>query len=325
MLVRFASRWAAAALACLFFVAPASAQEWPKLKQITLVSPYPPGGTNDIVARLFADKLAASVGQSVVVENRAGAAGAVGSKFVAQAAPDGYTLISTNNGAMIIQPLLNANATYDPLKDFTPVTQLAAAYLGIGVHKSLPATTMKEFVTALKASPGKYFYGSSGAGSFGHFNGEYFKATHGLDATHVPFRGSAAALTDLIRGEVHFMMDPLVLSQAGSESVRILAVTNPARIPSHPDIPTIAEAGFPEFNLQGWFGVFGPPKLPKEIADKITAVAVAFVRDPEVQKKFEAAGIVATAKSGKDFEDLIANGKKTFADIQKSAKIVVNQ
>lgn len=322
---RLAGLLAAVAITSMSFVSPTSAQDWPKLKQITLVSPYPPGGTNDIVARLFADKLAASIGQSVVVENRAGAAGAVGSKYVAQAGPDGYTLISTNNGAMIIQPLLNANATYDPLTDFTPISQLAAAYLAIGVHKTLPATTMKEFIAALKASPGKYFYGSSGAGSFGHFNGEFFKATHGLDATHVPFRGSAAALTDLIRGEVHFMMDPLVLSQAGSESVRILAVTNPARIPSHPNIPTIAEAGFPDFNLQGWFGVFGPPKLPKEIADKVAAVAAEFVKDGDVQKKFEAAGIVASAKSGKDFADLISSGRKIFGDIKQSAKIVVNQ
>ncbi len=314
-----------AVLAGLALATMAHAQDWPKQRQITLVSPYPPGGTNDIVARLFADKLAASIGQSIVVENRAGSAGAVGTKYVAQAAPDGYTLLSSNNGAMIIQPLVNQHATYDPLKDFTPVTQLAGSFLAIGVHKSLPATTVKEFVTALKASPGKYFYGSSGAGSFGHFNGEFFKATHGLDATHVPFRGSAAALTDLIRGEVHFMMDPLVLSQVGNDAVRILAVTNPARIASYPDIPTIAESGFPDFILEGWFGVFGPAGLPKEITDKIAAIAAEFVRDPDVQKKFETAGIVASAKSGKDFADLIASGKKIFSDIQKSAKIVVNQ
>lgn len=303
----------------------AHAQEWPKQRPITLVSPYPPGGTNDIVARLFADKLSQSIGQSIVVENRAGSAGAIGSKYVANAAPDGYTLLSANNGAMIIQPLVNPNANYDPLKDFTPITELAGSYLAIGVHKSVGATTVKEFIAALKANPGKYFYGSSGAGSFGHFNGEYFKSTHGLDATHVPFRGSANALTDLIRGEVHFMMDPLVLSQAGNDAVRILAVTNPARIPSHPDIPTIAEAGFPDFNLEGWFGVLGPAKLPKEIVDKIAAVAAEFVKDPAVQQKFEAAGIVADAKSGQDFADLIASGKKIFADIQKSAKIIVNQ
>lgn len=316
---------AAIALATLVCATPLAAQDWPKQRPITMVSPYPPGGTNDIVARLFADKLSQAIGQSIVIENRAGSAGAVGSKFVANAAPDGYTLLSANNGAMIIQPLVNPNATYDPLKDFTPITELAGSYLAIGVHKSLGATTVKEFIAALKASPGKYFYGSSGAGSFGHFNGEYFKATHGLDATHVPFRGSANALTDLVRGEVHFMMDPLVLSQAGSDAVRIIAVTNPARIPSHPGIPTIAEAGFPDFNLEGWFGVLGPPKLPKEIADRIAAVAAEFVKDPDVQKKFEAAGIVAAAKSGKDFTDLIASGKKTFADIQKAAKIVVNQ
>lgn len=325
MLIRLAGHAGALLLSCLVALSSATAQDWPKLKQITLVSPYPPGGTNDIVARLFADRLAASIGQSIVVENRAGSAGAVGSKYVAQAAPDGYTLLAANNGAMIIQPLVNQHANYDPLKDFTPVTQLAASFLAIGVHKSVPATTVKEFIAALKATPGKYFYGSSGAGSFGHFNGEYFKATHGLDATHVPFRGSAAALTDLIRGEVHFMMDPLVLSQAGGDAVRILAVTNPERIPSHPTIPTIAESGFPDFNLEGWFGVLGPPKLPKDIADKIAAVAAEFVKDAEVQKKFEAAGIVAAAKSGKEFEALIASGRKIFSDIQKSAKIVVNQ
>src|SRR5437879_9322077 len=190
--------WLAATLA---LPAVAQAQQWPT-RPITLVSPYPPGGTNDIVGRLFADKIAARLGQPIIVDNRAGAAGIVGSLAVSRAAPDGYTLLVANNGALVIQPLVSPQAKYDAVTSFTPIVRLAVAYQFVGVNADLPAKSMADLVALAKKDPGKLNYGSAGTGSFGHFSGEMLRLLTGAQMQHVPYRGRATGVTGLGGGQV---------------------------------------------------------------------------------------------------------------------------
>lgn len=314
------NRFAYGLVTVLALPAAAFAQAWPS-KPITLVSPYPPGGTNDVVGRLVAEKVAADLGTTIVVENKPGAAGIVGSKFVAAAAPDGYTLLTANNGSHVIQPVIAKNAPYDALKDFTPIASVVAAYAFLGIPSSLPPKTLKEFIDFAKAQPGKLNYGSAGSGSFGNFAGEFFKLVTGTDIVHIPGRGSGQALTDMIGGSTHLMLDPIVLQQVGSGRVRALAVTAPARLPNQPDIPTVAEAGVPDLVLAGWFGWFGPASLPKDITDRVAASMQKAVADPTVRERLLAAGVVPNFNGPAAFVDQIRKDTALYADIRKRANI----
>jgi tripartite-type tricarboxylate transporter receptor subunit TctC len=313
-----------AALLAVTVAAPAAAQDWPN-RPITLVSPYPPGGTNDIVGRLFADRIAAKLGQPIIVENRPGAAGIVGSLAVSRAAPDGYTLLTANNGALVIQPLLSSQAKYDAATSFTPIVRLAVAYQFVGVNADVPAKTMGELIALAKAQPGKLNYGTAGTGSFGHFSAEMLRLQTGVEMLHVPYRGSAAALTDLISGQIQAMFDPLVLSQKDSGRVRVLGVSSPQRLSAYPDVPTMKEAGLPDFDPAGWFGYFGPPGLPKEIAQKIAEAAAQAAKDPEIVQKLEAAGLVAGTMLPGEFAAFIRTYKGTYEEIKRRANIEAAQ
>jgi tripartite-type tricarboxylate transporter receptor subunit TctC len=309
--------WLAAALA---LPGVAQAQQWPA-RPITLISPYPPGGTNDIVGRLFADKLSAKLGQPIVVENRAGAAGIVGSLAVSRAAPDGYTLLMANNGALVIQPLVSAQAKYDAVTSFTPIVRLAVAYQFVGVNMDLPAKSMADLVALAKKDPGKLNYGSAGTGSFGHFSGEMLRLLTGAQMQHVPYRGSASAVTDLAGGQIQVMFDPLVLSQVNGDRVRVLGTTAPARLQRYRGVPTMKEAGLPGFDPIGWFGYFGPPDLPKEIALKIAEAAAEFAKEPETIEKLEAAGLATGTMLPDEFAAFIKDYKVKYEDIKRRANI----
>jgi tripartite-type tricarboxylate transporter receptor subunit TctC len=295
-------------------------QAWPT-RPVTIVSPYPPGGTNDVVARALADRLPPLLGQPVLVENRPGAAGIIGSQSVMRAPADGYTLLAGNNGSHIVQPLVSSQAKYDALRDFTPVTRLVAAAQFIGVNSDLPAKNLQEFLALLKREPGKYNYSSSGSGSVGNFSGEWLKMVAGIDVVHVPFKGSAQALTELMAGRVHFMIDPLVLSQVKSGRVRVLATTSPERFPGHPDIPTMREAGLPEFDLMGWFGLFGPAGLPREVAQKLAQASATVFADAELKARLPASGVVAATTTPEGFVAIIRRDQERFADIKRRANI----
>ena len=310
--------------ACLVLALPgaATAQQWPS-RPITLISPYPPGGTNDIVGRLFADKIAAKLGQPIVVENRPGAAGIVGSLAISKAAPDGYTLLMANNGALIIQPLVSAQAKYDANESFTPIVRLAVAYQFVGVNADLPAKSMSELVALAKKEPGKLNYGSAGTGSFGHFSGEMLRLLTGAQMQHVPYRGSANAVTDLAGGQIQAMFDPLVLSQADGGRIRVLGTTAPERLARYPNIPTMKEAGLPDYDPIGWFGYFGPPGLPKEIALKIAEAAAEFAKEPDTAQKLEAAGLVPGIMLPDAFAAFIKGYKVKYEDIKKRANIEI--
>lgn len=313
-------RLAAAAAILAACAGPACAQAWPA-RTLTIVSPYPPGGTNDVVARAFADRLGPLLGQAVIVENRPGAAGIVGSQSVMRAAADGHTLLVGNNGSHIVQPLVSTQAKYDALKDFTPVARLVSAAQFIGINADLPAKTLPEFLALLRREPGKYYYSSSGSGSVGNFSGEWLKLLAGFDATHVPFKGSAQALTELMAGRVQFMIDPLVLSQVKSGRVRVLATTSPERFPGHADIPTTREAGLAEFDVMGWFGLFGPAGLPREVGTRLAQAAATIFADADLKARLPASGVVAAVTSPEAFVAVIRRDQERFADIKKRANI----
>jgi tripartite-type tricarboxylate transporter receptor subunit TctC len=307
-------------LSATFAVNFAHAQAWPG-RNVTDISPYPPGGTNDVVARLFADGLQSKLGAPFVVENRAGAAGIVGSSFVSRAAPDGYTLLSANNGSHIIQPLVSSQTKYDAIKDFTPITRFAVAYQFIGVNAELPIKSVSDLIDYAKKNPGKLNYGSAGSGSFGNFAGAYLSLLAGIDIVHIPYRGSAAALSDLLSGQIQFMIDPIVLTQMAGGKVRVIATTAPQRFPSYPDIPTVKESGLPQFDVVGWFGLFGPPGLPPEIVKKLADTAAEIGERADIEAKLLNVGLLPAVLTPEQFVQLIEHDRKVFSDIKEKANI----
>ncbi len=302
--------------------AQAQADKWPS-RTVTIVSPYNPGGTNDVVARLLAERLQKALGQPFVVENKAGAAGIVGATGVMRAAPDGYTLLSGNNGALVVQSVVKTPAPYDPASSFTPLVKLADAANFFAVSADLPVKTVGEFIAYAKQRPGQLNYSSSGSGSFGNFMGEYFKQLTGSFVVHIPGRGSAAALNEMMAGRVHLMIDPLVLSQRSGGRVKVLATTNSARVDAYPDIPTMKESGGPEMAITGWFGLLGPANLPREVTEKIEAATRDMDKDPEVRRALLASGLVPAPVTGSAFSTLIREDMLRYTEIQKRAQIVV--
>ena len=300
----------------------ALAQAWPA-RQVTIISPYAPGGTNDVVARLLADRFQKAFGQPFVVENRVGAAGIVGSSLVMRAAPDGYTLLSGNNGALIVQSVVKSPSPYDPSTAFTPLVKVADAPNYIGISSEVPAQSVGELISLAKREPGKLNYSSAGSGSFGNFMGEYFKLLTNTDIVHIPGKSSGPALTEMMAGRIQMMIDPLVLSQRNGGKVKVLATTQVARVEAYPDIPTIVESGGPEINIVGWFGLVGPAGLPKDVVDKIDAVTRTAMTDPEIKKTLAVAGLVPSFLGSAQFAPLIRDDIKRYTDVKVRAKMVV--
>jgi tripartite-type tricarboxylate transporter receptor subunit TctC len=237
-------------------------------QSIRMIVPFPAGGPTDIVARPLAQLLGEAFKIIVVVDNRGGAGGSVGADAVARAAPDGYTLLMATVGTNAINPSLYKKLPYDAIKDFTPIALVAAAPLAIVVHPSLPANDLAGLVARAKQMPGKLSYGSAGNGTPGHLTGESFKRTAGIDLQHVPYKGSAPAVTDLMGGQIPVMFDPLqsVVSHVRSGKLRAIAVSSAARSPAAPDIPTVAESGHKGFEFTAWWGVFAPAALPAPLS-----------------------------------------------------------
>ncbi len=300
----------------------AQADTWPS-RTVTIISPYAPGGTNDVVARMLAERLQRAFGQAFVVDNKPGAAGILGSTQVMRAAPDGYTLLAGNNGALIVQSVVKLPSPYDPATAFTPIFKAADAPNYVGVSADVPAKTVGELIALAKREPGKLNYSSAGSGSFGNFMGEYFKLLTGTDIMHIPAKSSGPALTELMAGRIQMMIDPLVLSQREGGRVRVLATTQSQRVEGYPDIPTIKESGGPEINIVGWFGLVGPAGLPREIVEKIETVASAALTDAEVRRTLVTAGLLPSPLGSLPFARLIREDAKRYADIKTRAKMVV--
>ena len=258
-----------------------AAAAWAPDRPVRLVVPFPPGGPTDIVARLLAQKLAGPLGQPVVVENRGGAGGNIGAEHVARSPADGHTLLLATVGVMAINPALYRRLSYDAAADLAPVALVAAAPVALVAHPSLPARTAAELVALAKARPRQLVFGSAGNGTPGHLAGEIFNGLTGAELTHAGYRGSGPAIQDLVAGQIPLMFDPVqsVLPHIEAGRVRALALSNPARIPALPEVPTMAEAGIPGHETTAWWAVVAPARTPEPVltalADAIRRLAVA--------------------------------------------------
>ncbi len=281
----------AAVLAAAAWVANAHAQEFPT-RAITLIVPYSAGGGNDAMARVVADTMGTTLGQQIVIENRGGAGGSIATRQVARAAPDGYTLGLGGTGTLAIDPTLYPNVGYDPRKDFAPVGLIATSALIVLINPSIPAKTLPEFIALARTQPGKINYASAGSGSGIHLGTELLAYMAGIKMVHIPYKGSAPALTDLIGGHValYFSSLPPAIGLVRDGKVRALAVTGPRRSATFPDIPTVAEAALPGFEAVLHYGIVAPAGTPRQVIDRLNAALRTALAVPAVQARIETDG-----------------------------------
>lgn len=289
------------------FPGQARAEAWP-VRPVRFMVPYPPGGPTDILGRVIAQRLSQELGQPMVVENRAGASGVIGSDLVARAAPDGATFLM-NASIHVIIPHLNKSMPFDALADFTPVTNMAKVPLVAVVHPALPVRTIPELIAYMKENPGKVSYASSGNASALHLAGESFKLMTGTDMVHVPYRGAGPAVQDLIAGNVQLMFDSIPSSAGAVQNglLRPLAVTTAQRAAAYPDLPTVAEAGVPGFDVSTWYGIWAPPRTPAPIVVRLQQALAAVVRVPEVQERLAVLGADPVADTPEEFAAFCAS------------------
>jgi len=271
-------------------------------KPMRMIVPYPPGGPTDVLGRIVAQKLSESLGQQVVVENRPGASGMIGSEIVAKAAPDGYTLL-TNASIHVINPSLYPKMSFDVLRDFAPVSLIAQVPLILVVNPGLPVKSVRDLIALAKAEPNRLNFGSSGNAAAPHLAGESFKIATGVQMQHVPYKGSAPALTDLIGGQVQLIFDsmPSAMPHVKSGKIKALAVTTAKRSPTVPDLPTIAESGVPGFDISTWYGVWAPAGTPKDIIHKLAAEMAKALQQPAVRERLAALGAEPVGNSPEEF------------------------
>jgi tripartite-type tricarboxylate transporter receptor subunit TctC len=294
-------------------------------KPVRIVVPYPPGGTVDVVARNLAQQLAVQTGQQFIVDNRAGANGTIGSDFVSKAAPDGYTLL-VQASIFVINPLFLKNVPYDVQRDFTPVANIGSVPLLVTAHPSVPAANLREFVALVRANPDKYAFATTGLGSAGHLTEEVIKRDAGLAILIVPYKGAGPALTDIVGGQVSALADPLPSSFPHVKGGRLkaLAVTSRARLAFLPEVPTMAESGFPGFEMLSWYGLWGPSGLPKEVANRLAAETARAVKSAEMQEKLAAQGFIPDGSGPPAFAAYVKDEIAKYAKIVKDANIKVD-
>lgn len=323
-----AVRWfAASALMASVVCTGAVAQDGYPSRPITLVVPFPAGGVTDVVARELANRLGTSLGQPVVVENRAGASGNIGTHAVARAAPDGYTLGVLTVSAMSIGPHLSRKLPFDPSRDFTPITNLVNTPGAVIASPSTPFNSFAEFVRYAKANPRKITYASVGAGSIPHLTAEIMSRAVKVEMVHVPYKGAAPAMTDLLAGVVDLSFETSLVTTMtyhASKRIKVLAVTGPARVSVLPDVPTVAEAGYPGFGVQGWFGFFGPKGLPPATIEKLNKAAVQAFADPGVRQRLEQLGMQPATGSPQQFAQFLAQQDKAWAESLKPLQITLD-
>lgn len=268
-------------------------------KPIRLVVPFPAGGPTDMVARPLAQFLGEQLKQSVIVDNRGGAGGGIGAEVVAKAPADGYTLLMATVGTQAINATLYRKLGYDPVKDFTPISLVAAAPVALVVHPSVPVSSVAELIALAKSKPGSLNFGSAGNGTPGHLTGEMFRAATGVDLKHVPYKGSAPALSDLLGGQIQIMFDPLqsVLAQVRAGRLKLLAISSKSRSPAAPDVPTFAEAGLKDFEATAWWAVFAPASLPPAVAARLNTSVNAVVNSPAFRALLEPQGVTVLGDS----------------------------
>ena len=298
------------------------AQQYPS-KPIVLVVPFAPGGTSELISRLVAQKLTERLGQQVVVENRPGAAGNIAMEQVARAAPDGYTLILGHIGTLAVNPAMFPKLPYDAIKDFAPVSLIAAVPNIVTVNPAVPAKTLKEFLDLARAKPGSINYGSAGNGSAGHLAMEYLKRIAKADMVHVPYKGTGPMLTDLLAGQTQatFTGSSPLIPHIKSGKLRALAVGSAVRIPSLPEVPTVAESGFAGFETAQWYGIIAPAKTPPAIIQKLSVEIAQVMKQPDVIARLSGDGTVMIGSTPNEFAAYISKEMKRWGEVVHDANI----
>jgi tripartite-type tricarboxylate transporter receptor subunit TctC len=312
-----------ASLASFVLLLPAHAQPYPS-KVVRAIVPSAPGGSIDIVGRLVAQRFSDTMGQQFIIENRAGAAGTIGVTAVAKAPPDGYMLLVASQSGIAAAPNLIRNLPYDPLRDLTPIALLVIQPSVLVVHPSLPVKTTKEFIALAKAQPGLLTYGSSGIGATQHLSAELFAMMTGTELRHIPYKGGALAMTDVLGGQIYFMFSPVPTATPylSSGKMRALAVTSTRRVESLPSVPTLNESGVRGYDYSSWIGLLGPAHLPREITVKLNVEAARAVNEPALRKKLIELGVeVPPATSAEQFGKFISDDIALNAKVIKAARV----
>ncbi|OAD17410.1 Bug family tripartite tricarboxylate transporter substrate binding protein [Achromobacter insolitus] len=298
-----------------------AATDYPS-KPLRVVIPYPPGGPTDIVGRIVSATLSDKLGQSVVIENRPGASGMIGADMVAKAAPDGYTLLINVSG-QLINPALYTNMSHDPLTDFSGITNLASTPIQLIVSANSPVRSVADLIALVRSQPGRHNFASSSNGTPGHLAGEAFKAAAKLDVTHVPYKGSAPALTDVVGGQVTYMLDsmPSSIALVKGGKLRALAVTAPQRVAALPDVPTFAELGYPTVNLSTWYGMWVPAKTPPDLIARLYRTVSGILEQPDVRARLIEAQAMPIGDTPEHFDAYCRSEAQRYAELVKLAGI----
>jgi tripartite-type tricarboxylate transporter receptor subunit TctC len=309
-------------IAGLCWAVAAQAQTYPS-KPIRLVVPFAPGGSSSIVARAFSTEMSKGLGQQFVVENKPGAAGNIAMEEVARAEPDGYTLVIGHIGTLAMNPFMFEKLPFDTNGDFRAVSLLAKVPTIFVVHESVPAKDLREFVALAKKEPGKLYYGSAGNGSAGHLAIEYLKLVTGMDIQHVPYKGTGPNLVDLVAGRTQFSAagTPPFLPQVKAGKLRVIAVGTTRRLPILPDVPTVAEQGYPGFETSQWYGLNAPAKTPDAIVNRLAAEAAKAAKSPAVQKQLEPDAAEPIGSTPKEYADYIASEQARWKEVVQKAHI----
>ena len=293
-------------------------------RAIKMIVPFPPAGATDVVGRIVAQKLTERLGQSVVVENRPGAGGSIGSDLVAKAAPDGYTILMATSSTHSIGPMLQ-KLPYDPIRDFAAITHVANVPNVLVVSPKLPVANVKELIAYARANPGKLNFASSGVGTIVHLNAELFKMLTGVDMVHVPYKGTALSIPDVANGNIAMLFDSLasVMPHVKAGNVRPLAVNAPQRSPLLPEVPTLAEAGLPAFDRYTWFGMFAPAGTPPEVVRRLQAEVAAALKAPDLRERFEAVGAEPVGSTPEQFVERIRSDSVKWSEVIKAGNVKV--
>jgi tripartite-type tricarboxylate transporter receptor subunit TctC len=319
--------WALSTLACCVITQPAWAQSgsYPE-RPIRFIAANAPGGGLDITARAIAPKLSAAFGQQVIVDNRAGAAGSIASDIVAKSTPDGYTIMVASLGGLAVNTNLYKGLTYHPLRDFAPITWATSGSNVLVVHPSVPANSVQELIALAKAQPDKLSYGSSGAGNAGHLAGELFNGMAGIKMVHIPYKGGAPAMIDLLAGQIQliFSSAPTAVPQVKAGKIRGLAVTTARRSLVLPELPTIAEAGLPGFEADNWYGVVTTMKTPRAVIDRLNTEVVRALHTADVKQLLFTQGLEVRTSTPQEFGSYMKSEFEKWARVIKDAGIVAN-